>query len=175
MDRFDRIGIIAICVLAIAAFFVMQADRGEDKRDPLAQQREAVQERTISTPELEKQINVIRNLLDAGNPAEAEPLAKAVVQQYPFQAEPQMLLGDVLMQMQDPIQAMHAYKKAIGYNPDYLDRKTPQFQGKKLKNAVGEALTEIESRLKQHPGDENLNREKKTVYYLYRKIAGSCG
>ena len=86
-----------------------------------------------------------------------------------------MLMGDLFMRKQDPVKAMHEYRQAIDLNPDYLDKKTPLFQGKKLKVAVGEALAEIEHRLRQNPGDEALRSEKKIIYYLYRRIAGSCG
>jgi hypothetical protein len=44
-----------------------------------------------------------------------------------------------------------------------------------LKIAVGEALAEIEKRKKLNPRDESMQSERKTIYYLYRRIAGSCG
>jgi hypothetical protein len=86
-----------------------------------------------------------------------------------------MLGGDLLMRKQDPVRAMYEYKQAVDLNPDYLDKKTPLFQGKKLKVSVSEALTEIEGRIRKSPGDESLKREKKEIYYFYRRIAGSCG
>ncbi|MDA8098707.1 MAG: tetratricopeptide repeat protein [Nitrospiraceae bacterium] len=173
MDRFDRIAIATVFALAIGTAVLMLGRREEPGRT--APQRGMAAEPAPASAELDANLKILRNLLDAGNLAEAEPLAQDLARRYPFQAEAQMLLGDLFMRKQDPVQAMHAYKKAIEYNPDYLDKKTPQFQGKKLKVAVGEALAEIESRLKKNPEDETLKAEKKTVYYLYRKIAGSCG
>ena len=85
-----------------------------------------------------------------------------------------MMMGNILMRKQEPIKAMREYKEAIDLNPDYLDKKTPLFQGKKLKIAAGEALAEIEKRIKADPKDEAAKNEKKTIYYLYRKIAGGC-
>ena len=175
MDRFDRITIGAIMVLAGGSILLALADRGEQRFDRMTPQRAVVLEQAPATVELASSLTVLNNLLEAGGLAEAETLAQDLIRRYAYQAEPHMLLGDVFMRKQDPVRAMHAYKRAIEYNPDYLDKKTPQFQGKKLKVAVGEALAEIENRLKQRPGDEGLRAEKKTVYYLYRRIAGSCG
>jgi hypothetical protein len=175
MDRFDRIAIGAMAVLAAGAVLLAQTERGEQSSERPALQRGAVPEQAPAGGELAASLKVLKNLVEAGGLADAETLAQDLVKRHPYQAEPHMLLGDVLMRRQDPVGAMYAYKRAIELEPDYLDRKSPQFQGKKLKVAVGEALTEIEIRLKQRPGDAALKAEKKTVYYLYRKIAGSCG
>jgi tetratricopeptide (TPR) repeat protein len=175
MDRFDRIAIGAVAVLAMSVVFVARADRGEPRKERPVLQRGAVGEQPAASAELEANLKVLKGLLEADGLAEAETLAQDLVKRYPFRAEPFMLLGDVFMRRQDPVGAMNAYKRAIELDPDYLDRKTPKFQGKKLKVAAGEALAEIERRLKQAPGDERLRAEKKTVHYLYRKIAGSCG
>jgi hypothetical protein len=72
------------------------------------------------------------------------------------------------------VRAILEYKEAVDLNPDYLDKKTPLFQGKKLKTAAAEALVEIGNRLKLNPGDEQVKRERKIIYYLQRRIAGSC-
>ena len=175
MDGLDRISIGAIAVLVAGTVLMAQADRGGQRTERPALKRGALQEQVPPDADLAAKLKVLLNLLESGGLAEAEALAQDLIKRYPYQAEPHMLLGNVFMRKQDPVAAMYAYKRAIDYNPDYLDKKTPQFQGKKLKVAVGEALTEIEKRLKQNPGDERLKTEKKTVYYLYRKIAGSCG
>jgi len=70
---------------------------------------------------------------------------------------------------------MPEYKEAVDLNPDYLDKKTDLFQGKKLKVAVDEALDEIEMELKANPGDKSMKDSRKLIYYLKRRIAGSCG
>jgi hypothetical protein len=86
-----------------------------------------------------------------------------------------MMLGDLRMRQQIPIDAMLAYKEAVDLNPDYLDKKTPDFQGKKIKNTVKEAGSLIEAALKNSSGDKELQAHRKAVYYMLRKIAGSCG
>jgi predicted Zn-dependent protease len=175
MDRFDRIAIGAVTALAVGSVVLMLGHRADRPTDRSPQQR--VQSAGAAAPkeEIAPQLTLIRNLIEAGSLAQAEALIGELQKKFPYEGELSMLLGDVLMRKQEPVKAMHAYKTAIELNPDYLDKKTPLFQGKKLKVAVGEAQTAIDEQLRQHPGDEALKREKKTIYYLYRKIAGSCG
>jgi hypothetical protein len=85
-----------------------------------------------------------------------------------------MVLGDIYMRKQQAVRGVLEYREAIDLNPDYLDKKTPLFQGKKLKVAVREALTEIEEGLRRNPADESLKKGRKALYYLQRRIAGSC-
>ena len=70
---------------------------------------------------------------------------------------------------------MYEYKEAISLNPDFLDKKTKEFQGKKIKVTVEEAMTAIETRLQNNPGDDQLKDHRQTVYFMKRKLAGSCG
>ena len=128
-----------------------------------------------ASQELSSASRIIRNLMEAGNLAKAEALARELVQNHPYEGESHMLLGDLYMRKQEPLKAVHQYKEAVDLNPDYLDKKTPLFQGKKLKVSVGEALAEIERQVQSDPGNDALKSEKKLIYYLYRKIAGSCG
>jgi len=175
MDWFDKASIVAILVLGIASSAVIIGHQGELRPDQNKLQIMKAQEDPAARSELENAGKLVRNLLEAGNFSQAEALIRELVLKHPYQGEPHMFQGDLLMRKQDPVRAMQEYKQAIELNPDYLDKKTPLFQGKKLKVAVGEALIEIESRIKKAPGDEALKREKKTIYYLYRRIAGSCG
>jgi len=176
MDRLDKISVLAIALLLIGSFLVIHGHSDELKPVREIQQKVLAAENSASIEDLNAKAKVIRNLMEAGNLAQAEVLTQELLQKYPLaQGEPHMLMGDVLMRRQEPIKAVHEFKDAIECNPDYLDKKTPLFQGKKLKVAVEEAQTEISRRLKMTPGDESLKREQKIVYYLYRKIAGSCG
>jgi len=174
MDRFDGVAIGAVVVLAIGSIMLMHGQQKEVRPDRNLQER-GTAVAAAAGGELGNGVRLAKKLLEAGDLGRAEPLLQDLRKKFPYQAELAMLMGDLFMRRQEPVTAMHAYKEAIDLNPDYLDKKTPQFQGKKLKVAVGEALVEIDSRLKAAPGDEALKREKKVIYYLYRKIAGSCG
>ena len=78
------------------------------------------------------------------------------------------------MRKQEPIMAVLEYKEAIDINPDYLDRQTSIYQGKKMEIAVKEALSEIERNLGKNPEDAIMKKHRKNVYYLQRRLAGGC-
>lgn len=176
MDRFDRSAIALLAALLAASAAVMYDHRGEAGPagvGPL--QAAAAQEGPAERAAYERAERAARSLLEAGSLDRAEPLVRELERTHPHQGGSHLLMGDLLMRKQDPVQAMAAYRQAVDLEPDYLDRKTPLFQGKKLKSAVNEALVVIDSRIKEHPGDASLKREKKVIHYLYRRIAGSCG
>lgn len=175
MDRLDKISVAAIAVLLAGSVLLILSHRGEQKRERTNQHRIASAEDPAAAAQLDKPVKLVKNLIEADSLAQAEALIRELMHKYPYQGEPHMLMGDVFMRRQEPLKAMHEYKQAIDLNPDYLDKKTPLFQGKKLKVAVGEALGEIEKQLRVSPEDGSLKSEKKLIYYLYRRIAGSCG
>jgi len=176
MDRLDKLSVVAVVLLLIGSFSVIHGHTDEVKPIRDIRQASVAVDNPASIEELNVEAKLIRNLMEDGNLAQAEARTRTLLQKYPISwGEPHMLMGDLLMRRQEPIQAVHEFKDAIESNPDFLDKKTPLFQGKKLKVAVEEALAEISRRLKMSPGDESLKREQKMIYYLYRKIAGSCG
>jgi hypothetical protein len=84
-------------------------------------------------------------------------------------------MGDLMMRKQKPVAAMYSYKEGVDLNPDYVDKKTQLFQGRKIRNTVKEAKEIIETALSKHPGDKEMKEAKKSLYYLLRRLAGSCG
>lgn len=175
MDRFDRISVIALAALCIVAGTLMIGRSGASVQERQTQVQASAVAALPPPGDLVAAVRIVRTLLESGSLVKAEALVSELKQKYPYQGEPRMLMGDLLMRRQEPVRAMHEYREAIELNPDYLDKKTPLFQGKKLKVAVGEALAVINKQLEQNPGNEPLRKEKKTVYYFYRRIAGSCG
>jgi tetratricopeptide (TPR) repeat protein len=175
MDRLDRVSIWAIVILIISSFALISRHMGEAKPDRNVQQRMAAADSSPARGDMDNAVKLIRNLMEADNFNKAEILIRELIQKYPYEGQPHMLLGDILMRKQEPVKAMFEYKEAVDLNADYLDKKTPLFQGKKLKVAVAEALAAIDQRIRRNPGDESLKSDRKIIYYLQRKIAGSCG
>lgn len=175
MDRLDRLSIWGIVILIISSFALISGHMGEARlARSLQQQKTASTEPAAASDGITSQVKLIRSLMEAGNLAKAEPLAEELIRNHPLQAEAWMALGDVYMRKQESVKGVLQYKEAVDLNPDYLDKKTPLFQGKKLKVAVREALDEIEAGLARNPADEKLKEARKTIYYLQRMIAGSC-
>ena len=172
MDKLDKYAAIAIILLiTISTVLIFYQINSVEAGSDVIMQRE----QTAPDPQLKKKVNIASELIANSNLDKADALIVELVAQFPYEGSPYMMLGDLRIRQQAPIKAMLAYKEAVGLNPDYLDKKTPDFQGKKIKNTVREARNLIEVALKKNSGDKEFQAYRKTVYYMLRKIAGSCG
>ncbi len=171
MDKLDKLSLLAIIILVVSTSFLV-AVYADDTRE----QNQAIRQQVrIFNPELDKKVKVARDLLENNNLLKAQELATALISEYPYDGAPHMIIGDVQLRKQDPVAAMDSFRNGIDLNPDYLDKKTKVFQGKKVKATVMEAKAIIEKDLKADPGSSVLKKKRKTVYYMLRRIAGSCG
>jgi hypothetical protein len=127
-----------------------------------------------NNPEMEKKIELAENLL-INNQQQAEQLISSLIAEFSYNGMPYMLAGDLFLYRQQPIQAMHSYRQAVDLNLDFLDKKTPLYQGKKIRNVVNEAEEAINKTLSKQKGDPIMRKLKKEVYYMKRRLAGSCG
>ncbi len=175
MDTLDRISIWAIVVLIITSFVLTGGHRGEAKPGKKNKQRIVAADYTLINAEVQNKAKVAKNLMESNNIEKADMLVRELIEKYPYEGEPHMIMGDLLMRRQQQIKAMYEYKAAVDLNPDYLDKKTDLFQGKKLQVAVNEALEEAEEAIKANPDDKSMKQNRKMIYYLQRRIAGSCG
>lgn len=169
LDKFSGISITLLIIIASTLIFhqISISDAADTLVQPMAM-------RPVD-PQFEKKIQIASDLLNTENMEKADSLIQELIAQFPYEGKAQMMLGDLHMRRQEPIAAMIAYKEAVQLNPDFLDKKTPAFQGKKIKNTVKEARNAIETGLQHNPNDAALKEQRKTVYYMMRKIAGSCG
>lgn len=176
MDRLDKISILAIVVLIVSSIALISNHMNASQLDRSMQQRTTVADHPAANGEIDNIVRVIKNFIETNNLEKAETLTQELMQKYPYEGEPRMMMGDIYMRRLEPLKAVPEYKEAVDLNPDYLDKKTPLFQGKKLKVAVSEALAEIEKkvRLNLNANADSINSDKKSIYYLQRKIAGSC-
>ncbi len=173
MDKLDKYAATAIALLiTISSVLIFyQISTSEASNSAVVVQRQ----HTAPDPQLKKKILIASGLITNSNLDKAGALIEELISQFPYDGSPYMMLGDLRIRQQAPIKAMLAYKEAVDLNPDYLDKKTPDFQGKKIKNTVKEARNLIAIGLKKKSGDKALRAHRKTVYYMLRKIAGSCG
>lgn len=172
MDKLDKISIAAIMLLVVSASFLVVVHANDEQ----AQDQFAVQQQVrVFNPELAKKVKVAKDLLENNNLLKAEELAKLLVSEYPYDGAPHMVIGDIELRKQDPVSAMESYRNAIDLNPDFLDKKTEVFQGKKIKATVLEAKAFLEEELAKGQDGNGLKEKRRTVYYMLRRIAGSCG
>ncbi len=172
MDILDRISICAAVLLVTASAALIFNNAGQPKPPRIIPAGEL--EMKNNSAELAARTRTIRALIEGDNLAKAELLVQELVRTYPYEGEPRMLMGDILSRKQKIIESVLEYKEAVELNPDYLDKKTPLFQGRKLKVAVNEALNEVEKEMRLGSG-ERMKEIRKSIYYLQRRIAGSCG
>ena len=90
----------------------------------------------VFDPELDRKVKIAKDLLENNNLLKAEELATALISEFPYDGAPYMVIGDIQLRRQDPVAAMASYRNGIELNPDYLDKKTGVFQGKKIKATV---------------------------------------
>lgn len=128
-----------------------------------------------ASPEYGAKLKTAEQFLATGNMDNLKPLLDALIAGYPFQSEPFMLLADYHIRRQEPVAAMRAYRRALDLNLDYLEKKTPLYQGKKIKNTVREAEGAITASLASSPDDPAMQENRKELYYMLRKLAGGCG
>lgn len=172
MDKLDKLSLLAIVILVVSATFLVVVYANET----LDQEQYVVRQQVRPyNPVLDKKVRVAKDLLANNNLLKAEELATSLISEYPYDGDPYMVLGDLQLRRQAPVAAMESYRNGIDLNPDYLDKKTEVFQGKKIKATVLEAKNIIEADLKANPGNSDLRQKRKTVYYMLRRLAGSCG
>ncbi len=171
MDRLDKISGIALVILLAWALALIFSYQGSAPRRISGGRRTLM--RAVQNPELAKKIKTIKNLLASGNPRRALSLTDLLLKDYPYDGKIYMLKGDVMLHLQRPVAAMRQYRQAVDLNPDFLDRNTPLFRGKQIKNTVAEAEALIEKEVKA--GKTGVDQDKKVLYYMLRKIAGGCG
>jgi tetratricopeptide (TPR) repeat protein len=172
MDKLDKLSVLAIVILVVSASFLVAvyANVAEDRDQFVVRQQVRV-----FNPELDNKVKIAKDLLENNNLLKSEELARLLISEYPYDGAPFMVIGDIELRKQDPVAAMEFFRSAIDLNPDFLDKKTEVFQGKKIKATVLEAKALIEKELEANPGNDELSGKRKTVYYMLRRIAGSCG
>ena len=170
LDKYSAVSIVLLVILSTSLIFYQASSGGAENRDSMVERQSAP-----PNPELDKKVRIAAALMENNNLDKAGVLIDELISQFPYHGSPYMMLGDLRIRQQAPVEAMLAYREAVDLNPDYLDKKAPDFQGKKIKNTVNEARGLIELRINSNPADRDLRAYRKTVYYMLRKIAGSCG
>lgn len=172
MDRFDRIALLFLLIVLVAVGGLLVGPRHSENSRNLRKTGPAGA--LTKDPALGKKLQIARELLLAGNLTKAEALIKSLEEQYPYEGQVYMLMGDYYIHQQQPISAMLEHRKAIELNPDFLDKNTADFQGKKIRNNVKEAQLLIEQGMRREPQNEKWQKYREAMYYMQRRIAGSC-
>ncbi|MBU0674660.1 MAG: hypothetical protein KJ950_08480 [Proteobacteria bacterium] len=171
LDVFAVIGIILLVIAALGIITIQMGTENTGKRGRSVRSQSVI----VINPELDKKTTLAKSLIDNGNLEKAEEILGNLIVESPYEGQPYMLQGDIFLRRQQPIEAMIQYQKGVDLNPDYLDKKTSLFQGKKIKGVLDEARITIEEGLAKNPRDGQLKTQKEILYYMLRRVAGSCG
>ncbi|MCA1765918.1 MAG: hypothetical protein LC633_06695 [Desulfobulbaceae bacterium] len=173
-DRFDKLVIIAVAVIALAGSLLLVSHAGRDQSagGGNSLSRQAV---VIISPEFDNKLKVAKTLLNGGNLSKARELISSMIEDYPYDGRPYMLLGDMYVRNQQPVAAMLEYRKGVDLNPDFLDKKAELFRGKQIKNILEEARLAIGGDLEKRSEDPAPEEHLEIYYYMLRRVAGSCG
>ena len=170
MDILDRLSLVVILVLIATITFISIGHKSE------AGNNERIHKKQLFSAEVPpKKLDMIKDLIAANNMNKAEAVVVEMLDNYPYEGGPHMLKGDIMMRKQDPVSAIYSFRTAVELEPDYVDKNTPLFQGRKIKSAVDEAKKIIDNVLAADPVNGEMKKARKTVYYLLRSLAGSCG
>lgn len=172
MDRLDKWSAILIAVMAAWAVLIVLSEL-QAVRPPMP----TVAQRAVMAynPELDNKLRVAKNLVDNNNLSKAAELINSLIAQFPYDGRPFMVRGDIYLRQQKPIQAMLEYRKGVDLNPDFLDKKTPLFQGRKIKGVLEEVKVAIAAASEDPASVADLKEHRATLYYMLRKVAGGCG
>jgi len=69
---------------------------------------------------------------------------------------------------------LHAYRKAVEKDPDYVDKNTPLFIGTEIMDIITASRGKLNRERKLRPGDMDIRTAINDIYYLQRRIAGGC-
>ena len=70
--------------------------------------------------------------------------------------------------------AIHAYRRAVEKDPDYVDKNTPLFAGSEIMDIITLSRGKLNRERKLRPGDQTIKTAINDIYYLQRRIAGGC-
>ncbi|MEN8135329.1 MAG: hypothetical protein ABFS18_07300 [Thermodesulfobacteriota bacterium] len=175
LDRLDKLALFGVAVMVIVGSFIIVSFSGREN-PTLGGAGVSRQPVIIVSPEFDSKLKITKTLLNSGNLTKARELINSMIKDYPYDGRPYMLLGDLYVREQLPILAMLEYRKGVDLNPDFLDKKAKKlFRGKQIKNILDEARQVIRAGLAESPGDPQLKQQLETLYYMLRRVAGSCG
>ncbi len=71
-------------------------------------------------------------------------------------------------------ESLSSYRQAVDSEPGYIDKKSPLFVGKSIKQKVEEAQEKLQREMQLKPGDMSVKKALDDLLYLKRRLAGGC-
>lgn len=170
-DRFDFAVITAAIVLGSAALVLGITGGGEGMTRAAAAVRMKAEP---PDPAVYQEIAGAETLMASGQVEEAMDALGRISSSNPAMSEPHALMGQGYARLLDYPSAMREYRMALVMDPDYADKKSGKFIGKRIKPAVKDGMAEAREALAKDPDDVSARAALKDAYYLERMLAGGC-
>jgi tetratricopeptide (TPR) repeat protein len=170
-DRFDLMVIASAIVLCASALVIGSTAGGEGTAGPAAVARLKA---APPDPAAYQKIAAAETLMNSEQFDSAIDTLKGISADYPAMSEPHALLGQAYARLLDYPAAMREYRTALVMDPDYVDKKSRKFIGKRIKSAVKDGMSEAKDSLANSPDDKAARAALKDAYYLERMLAGGC-
>ena len=72
------------------------------------------------------------------------------------------------------VEAISNYRQAVDSEPDFVDKQTPLFMGKAIKEDLTAAKEKLVREMKSRPEDKEIKKALDELLYLQRRVAGGC-
>jgi len=171
LDRFDFMNIAAAAVfLAAALGMAASGGSGNEAVKPAASRVQAAP----PSPTYYAGYDKARALFDAGQFAQAVSELGKLAGAYPAQPDVHALMGQAYSSLNDYPNAMKEYRTALQMEPEYVDKKSGRFIGKRIKATVKEGMALAKDGLAKDKDDAASRAALSDAYYLERMLAGGC-
>ena len=171
LDKFDLIVLTVVALLVAAA--VVVGTTGKSDRQFTRPASSRVQP-PPPDPAFEGRLANARTFIGAGQASEAVKDLQALASSNPASSDAHALLGEAYARLMDYPSSMREYRLAISMDPEFLDKKSGKFVGKRVKAAVKDAMDEAKKALAANPDDPKAKAALSDAYYLERMLAGGC-
>jgi len=173
LDRFDILVVAAVLVLTAAAFTLgSRGAAGQQGRPTAAAAARA--KASPPDPAAYQELTRANELISSDQVDEAVKSLKGLTAAHPEMSEPHALLGQAYARVLDYPSSMREFRTTLVMDPEYVDKKSGKFIGKRIKAAVKDGMAEARARLSKNPDDKTARATLKDAYYLERMLAGGC-
>ncbi|MBI5190680.1 MAG: hypothetical protein HZA22_08385 [Nitrospirae bacterium] len=171
LDRFDAFNIFAALML-VAAAAILGTSGGDTHATGAVSAK--VRSEAATPPDASTLYATAKQLIESGQPEEAVKSLAGIAEKFPAEAEAHSLLGQAYARMLDYPASMKEFRLALTIEPDYVDKKSGKFIGKRIKAVVKDGMSEAKVALEKAPEDAAAKAALKDAYYLDRMLAGGC-
>lgn len=175
MDWLDKLSIAMIAALSvITVAMVAQSEMAIRKQGDLNDGSTAEAAFAEKKERNQRIYQEVRKELEKGDLQKVEASLQAILTKYPNNAQSYVYLAQLDLQRGTLGGAIQDYRQAVEMDPDLVDKRTPFYVGDKLEGLVKEGMEKFKREKQLKPGDQQVDKVLKDVYYLQRRLAGGC-